>query len=433
MSGTAGKFAFFRQSGWLVLSTVICGVFLMLVLSLVQRRLSTPDFGTFLSMLRFFTILGIVTSGLQVAMAQQAAAALTPEAQRELRLTTHHVALVIFAMWLCVLVVCLVWRQWLMETFKLPEVATLLVTLGLVLAQLFLPFTQGLLQGQQQFSWLGASLMVNGIGRFAAIYLLMRQFARDATTALSGALAGLAGAVLIAAWPSRGLFLRGGEIGFRWKAWLGRALPLTMGSGSLLFLMNADVLFVQAHFSRDDAAYYSAVAVLGIGLVSFTTPMAAVMFPKLVRSVAQSQRSDSLLLALSGTLLLGLMGAIVLTVFPTLPLRILYFKDPRMLKCATLVPWFMWSMLPMTLANVMVGNLLARRDFRAVPVFLLIAILYGFELNRYLGGVQQVELFAAFKGVIFRLGTFSALMLGIAVLFSARPPAVRSADTIVTI
>lgn len=420
---TPGKFAFFRQSGWLVFSTVVCGVFLMLVLSLVQPpRLSIPDFGTFLSMLRFFTILGIFTSGLQVVMAQQAAGALTPEAEQELKAATRSVGRTIFLVWVGVVILCGVRRQWLMDTFKLPEAGTLAVTLGLVLAQLFLPFTQGLLQGKQQFSWLGASIMVNGVGRFAGIFLLMAMFARNATTALCGAFVGLAGAAFIAAFPSRGLFAGARGVKFGWGPWLGRAVPLTVGSGSLLFLMNADVLFVQAHFSREDATFYSAVAVLGIGLVSFTTPMAAVMFPKLVRSVAQSQRSDSLVLALGGTLALGLIGATVLTVFPTLPLRILYFKNPAMLKCAPLVPWFMWSMLPMTLANVMVGNLLARRDFRAVPLFLLIAIGYGWGLNQYLNAAQHLELFAAFKGVIFRLGTFSGLMLGTAILFSFWTP-----------
>ena len=191
---------------------------------------------------------------------------------------------------------------------------------------------------------------------------------------------------------------------------------------SLVFLMNADVLFVQAHFSSESTAYYSAVAIVGVGLVSFTMPMAAVMFPKLVRSVAQSQKTDSLMLAVSGTFVLGLVAVLLCSAFPTLPLRILHYKNPKLWESSQLIPWFMWSMLPMTLANVMVGSLLARRDFRAVPLFVAITAAYGFELTRYLGGAEHLPMFDAYKGVILRIGLFSSLVLLVAIIFSWRPP-----------
>ena len=110
----------------------------------------------------------------------------------------------IFVLWSGIVLVCLLRQDWLVATFKLPARATLLVTLGLVLAQLFLPFAQGILQGRQQFSWLGASIMMNGVGRFIAIYFLMEAATRagslvrpNSTTALAGALAGLGRAAVV--------------------------------------------------------------------------------------------------------------------------------------------------------------------------------------------------------------------------------------------
>src|SRR5262249_39914065 len=144
--------------------------------------------------------------------------------------------------------------------------------------------------------------------------------------------------------------------------------------------------------SPSETEYYGAVSIVGIGLVTFTTPMAAVMFPKLARSVAQSQRSDSLLLAVGGTAVLGLLGALTCTILPALPLWIMFYNRPYLWTAAQLVPIFMWCMLPVTMANVLVGNLLARRDFRAVPWLVAIAAGYGFELNRYLSGVSHADL-----------------------------------------
>jgi O-antigen/teichoic acid export membrane protein len=410
------KLAFFRQSGWLVIATGICGVFLMSV-----YIFKIQNGGTFFTMLRFFTVLGIVTSGLQVVMAQEAARALTPELQNQLRVSARSVAAGIFFFWVLVVLVCVFFRSWLLQTLKIANGATLAITLGLLLAQLFLPFVQGLLQGTQKFAPLGWSIMLNGVGRFAGILVLLRFFGANATTALAGALLGLWSAVLLGAWPSRRLIFSEAKGRLDWPRWLASALPLSAGAGSIVFLMNADVLFVQAHFSGMETEYYGAVSIVGIGLVTFTTPMAAVMFPKLVRSVAQSQRSDSLVLAASGTAVLGLLGAITFSIFPWLPIRIMFFNKPHLWTSAQLVPAFMWSMLPVTMANLLVGNLLARRDFRAVPWLVAIAAGYGFELNRYLDGVSYTDMFVPFRGVVFRLGVFSALMLLVAFLYSVLP------------
>ncbi|HEV8541051.1 MAG TPA: hypothetical protein VGR78_01555, partial [Verrucomicrobiae bacterium] len=205
--------------------------------------------------------------------------------------------------------------------------------------------------------------------------------------------------------------------GFAWGPWFKRVLPLTGGTGATLFLMNADVIFVQIHFA-DLARFYSAVAVVGVGLVTFTTPMAAVMFPKLVRSAAQEQRSNALILALGGTLVMGILGATLCGVFPWLPIRVMYFNKPELWVSAQLVPWFMWAMLPVTVANVLISNLLAKHRFKVVVPLVLLAIGYGLTLNSYLNHSAGLEHFTAFKGVILRLGIFSSLLLAVAAVFT---------------
>ena len=106
------------------------------------------------------------------------------------------------------------------------------------------------------------------------------------------------------------------------------------------------------HVDRPSGALMGAVAMVGVGLVTLTTPMAMVMFPKLVNSLAKGQKTDSFLLAMAGTALLGGFAALVCTIFPELPLRVLYFNRPEFWVSAQLVPWFMWCMLPVPVANV---------------------------------------------------------------------------------
>jgi O-antigen/teichoic acid export membrane protein len=410
------KFTFFKQSGWLVIATGTCGVFLMGVYP-VFKRVPTAELGIYFSLLRVFTVLGIATVGLQIIMAQDAAAAITSEKREQLEATVQSVARGIGGLWALLAILCAIFHQQIAATLKVSNEAALWVTLFLVLAQLFLPFGQGLLQGAQNFAWLGWSIILNGVGRFAGIAIMVLMLKSHSTGALFGALLGLLAAAIIALWPSRELFTKA-RSGFKWTPWLRRVLPLTGGTGATLFLMNADVIFVQSHFAENIAPLYSAVATIGVGLVTFTAPMASVMFPKLVRSSVQATRSDSLRLALTGTAVLGGIGAAICTFWPSLPLRIMFFNRPDLWPSAQLVPWFMWAMLPVTVANVLISNLLAKQRFKAVPWFVLLAVGYGLALSSYLRGMGNMEHFAAFKGVIFRLGIFSSLLLIVAASFT---------------
>ncbi|MGZ8938917.1 MAG: hypothetical protein ACXW32_06875 [Limisphaerales bacterium] len=412
------KATFFKQSGWMVVATTMSGFFLMAVYP-VLAHLPSGEVSIYVSLLRLFTLLGIGAAGLQIVMAQDAAAAVAEESRLRLAATVRSVAKGVFALWLVILLICAPLQDEIVRTFKITNALAVWVTMGLVLTQLMLPFVQGLLQGTQNFAWLGWSILLNGLARFIAIAVAVMLLKGHSTAALMGALVGLGAAVLAGFWPSRKLFtLRGGN--FQWLDWAKRLVPLSAGVGAVLIVMNADMLFVQAHFPSDQSKFYAAVAMVGVGLVTFTTPMAAVMFPKLVTSVAKGQRSNSFALALAGTGLLGIFGAVTCTIFPSLPLRILFFNKPEFWISSQLIPWFMWCMMPVTVANVMISDLLAKRRFAVVPWLVAVALGYCWAIHQFLSTVSDADHFATFKGVIQRLGVSSLLLLFVAAIFSFR-------------
>ena len=421
------RLTFFRQSGWVGIANTLSGVFLMAVYSVLTQRLPGPEIAIYATMLRFFAVLGLPAASIQIVMAQDAARAITVEDQRKLRATIRGVVQGIFFLWIIVAFVCGVYQVQLVEALQLTHPAQLWVAVLLVLAQLCMPFMQGLVQGLQKFLWLGISILCGGLGRFLLTVIFVLFLGTQATGVLVAALFGIIAAVGVAYWPAAHLF-RGADNGFVWKDWLRRVLPLAGGTGSILFLMQADVLLVQSHFPREMTQFYIAASVIGVGLVTFTTPMAAVMFPKLVRSFAQGQRSNSLLLALLGTLVLGLLGAVTCTLWPELPLHIMFFRKPEFLQSAVLVPWVIWSMLPLTLANVLISSLMAQARFAAVPWLLLVAAGYGFVLFRYVNASQDMPVFEAFRGVIQILGLFSCLLLAVALFFAMIWPRLKRAN-----
>jgi O-antigen/teichoic acid export membrane protein len=268
----------------------------------------------------------------------------------------------------------------------------------------------GLLQGRQDFGWLGWTSILNGITRFGGVCIAVLWLGWYAAGAMVAVLAGMTAVVAIGAWQSRDLWrIRLEPI--PWRKWLSRVVPLTLGSGTLTFMLSADMIFVQRYFEQG-TKYYAAAGMIGRALVFFTQPLAAVMFPKLVRSAARSEKSDALAHALFATLLAGGAAAIGCTIVPWLPLRVVY--DKTYLDISTpLVPWFAWGMLPLTLSMVLVNALLAHSRFSVVPWLIAIAIGYGVALflELHFG-------YGSFKTVIQTLGIFSTLLLAVCAWFT---------------
>jgi hypothetical protein len=131
-------------------------------------------------------------------------------------------------------------------------------------------------------------------------------------------------------------------------------------------------------------------------------------------------------MTLMATVLFGAIAALGCTLFPKLPLRLMYFSNREMWTAAPLVPWFAWALLPLTVANVLVQNILARARFQAVPWLVLVPAIYAACLCLQARGLLAMEPFDAFTRVIQTLGCASLLLCGIAAWFSRGLPAANA-------
>jgi O-antigen/teichoic acid export membrane protein len=109
-------------------------------------------------------------------------------------------------------------------------------------------------------------------------------------------------------------------------------------------------------------------------------------------------------------------AAVFCTVFPGLPLQLVYDKSYMVIK--PLVPWFAWCMFLLTLANVLINNLLARERFRAIPWLVLVAAAYGLTLLALAPHYVELDYLTAFKRVVQILGAFSLLLLAVSAWFT---------------
>ena len=418
MSAESGR-NFFKQAGWMVGANLGCGVLMMAVHPLVNKAgvMTAAEYGVFATLLKVFLLLGVPAAGLQAVFALQTATAKDTAAQAELAATVRAVLRGTFGVWLVVLAVGLIGNDAICATLKISNPAALWATLGLGLTSLWLPILRGVLQGRQDFAGLGWTLVIDGVGRISAVVVLVIFLQGQAAGAMAASLLSQLAAVALAWWVTRGVrAVPGGQ--FAAQQWLARVLPLTCGMGAVVIVSTADAVFVQSQFPKELTGLYLAGNVVGYGLGQFTLPIAAVMFPKIAGG--QAGGADTALRhTLLGTAVLGGAVATVCSLLPSLPLRIMYFRDPdRFLPAAPLVPWFVWSILFLVLGNVLVQNLLARERFAIVPWLVGIAMAFLGGLAWVQPQLAGLEPLVAFRHVLQVLAVACVALLATAVYFT---------------
>jgi O-antigen/teichoic acid export membrane protein len=421
---------FLQQSSWMVIATFAGGMMMALVHT-VARKMGAAEYSTFVALLRLLIIMSIPMVALQTIFARQAAAVTNDLQQRRLIATVRAIMLGTFVVWLGCAVVVLAAARPLAHLLKVSNPWALYFTLMIGLVGLWIPVAKGVLQGQHKFFGLGWLQISDGAGRFGFMLLLILCFGGKATAAMFAVMVGQMLTLAFGAWQTFPVWSVRPGLSFNWKRWLGDALPLTFGLGTVLLMSSIDMLFVQGLFTDTrQTALYSGAMLTGFAIIQFIAPVALVMFARVVKSVAHSQVGSSLGLTLWATILFGALAGVGCTILPILPLRLMYFGNPEMWKAAPLVPWFAWALLPLTVANVLVQNILARGRFRAVLWLVLVPAGYAGALCLQAPDLVRMIYFDAFVRVIQTLGVASTALCLVAAWFSRDPGRVRVLDRV---
>jgi O-antigen/teichoic acid export membrane protein len=370
--------SFFRQSGWLMIATVGGGAFMTLV-HLLSRGIPKGEYGQFVAFLAVAMFIPVLP--LQMVLAQQTARALALRREHELSGLIRAAWLTSFVVWLLGAVVVLLFQGTILAQWKISNPAALWLTLPVLLFTIWLPLFYGVLQGQQNFLWLGWSMMIHGVGRLAIAALAVLVLHWQAPGMVAGILGGLTVALAIAIWPTRTLWLAPAQ-GFEWRSLVRQVFPLVVGFGVYQFLLTADTMFVRACFDEDTSAFYGSAGTLARASMWLVGPLATVMFPKLVHAKAKAEKTDLLGVVLTGTLILAAGGAIGLWVMAPLVIGIVFPHD-YVQPASVLLPWYAWAVVPLTVANVLLYDLLAHARFKVVPALIALAVGYALALTQF--------------------------------------------------
>jgi hypothetical protein len=388
--------AFFRQSGWMMMANLVTGI-LMWAVHLLAKKISDEEYavvGTLLAMTMLVPVLP-----LQMVFTQQTARALATGREAQLARMIRRSVLALVLVWAVAACVPAWFHRDLLETWRIAHPAAFWVTLVGWLGALLLPVCWGVVLGKQDYFSLGWSMILPGLVRFGGAAFIVLALAGEATGIMVAVALSYAAGIVYAGYKTRDVWCGPGAP-FSSRELLGQVVPLMLGFGACQFLFTADTMFVKGYFPAGTHAYVAA-GTLARGLMWMVMPLAAVMFPKIVHSAARSEKSNIMGLTLLGTAALGVCGAVALVLLGPIVVRIVY-KDAWVVDVIPLLPWYAAAVVPLSLANVLVNNLLGSGDYRPVPVVVLLAGAYGFALTQWHASfVQVLQVLGLFNMLFF--------------------------------
>ena len=398
--------AFFRQSGWLMIANVLGGG-LMWAVHFLAKKVPAAEYGLFGVMLAVTACVPMLP--LQMVFAQQTAKARVLGRERDVAGMLRWATLATLLLAGLLALIVFIWQAPMEAALKMSHPAVLWLMVGVIFFSLWLPILSGVMQGLQNFLWLGWVAIFNAFARFTGAAVLVLLAGWWSAGMVTGIGLGVAAGVAVCLWQTRSIWRLPAQA-FDTRAVFGQIVPLLLGFGAVQFLFTADTIFVKVFFTSDETGYYVGAGTLSRALLWLVLPMATVMFPKIVQSAARAEKNNLVWVVMAGTVILAACGALGLTVLRSWVIRFVFEKEYVQVGAAVL-PWYAWAMVPLSLANVLANNLLARGQFRVVPVLVGLAVAYGFTLghcHRSLIAVLQI------------LGGYNLLLLAVCGWFTWR-------------
>ena len=372
------KASFLRQSGWMAIATAVGGA-ASFAAHIFAKDMPKDEYGGFTAMLQLLNLIAIPAIGLQAVFAVKAAQRKTEADDFRMAREQWALTLVVLAVTVLVFIAAWVKGDALVAALNLPSWWVLALTLGAGVFALLMPMMFGVLQGRQNFLWLGWALLSLGVLRVAAMAGLIRLHEASAINGMIAVGLGYVLAFGIALNTANLPRLEPAEwmasvMRVNWRDLAKRFLPLSIGGGTVIFMMSVDMVVVQRYFDKEQTGFYAAAGMIGRALIFFVGPMVAVMFPKVVKSRrTKTDRRFAIHAPPHRRPVHGGHRAGHPSAGPAIANGVRRF----VFESRPIVPWFIAAMVPLALAAVLVNNILARCKSKNVYLLLGVPVIYA--------------------------------------------------------
>jgi O-antigen/teichoic acid export membrane protein len=313
MASTA---TFYRQSIWMIGTTLSGGALLYVVHIPLARNLPPGEYSIFATLLQVIHLLMIPTLALQIIFTEECASSRSEAEKIQLVSIVAAVLARLFLFWVGFAVVTFLFRNQLSQMMGVNHPMAFWTTMLTGWSLLWLPILQGIMQGRENFKWLGWLAIINGVGRYAAVIGALYLFQGQIVAVMWAVWLGMMINLGVGIWQTADIWKWRRDT-VMWRDWLRKAVPMTVTLGCSQVMFSADMVFVQALFKdRPELDTYGFAGTIGRGLIILTTPLVGVMFPKVVEADKVGQKTNAIRDAILSGAILGVGALVFCWIFP---------------------------------------------------------------------------------------------------------------------
>ena len=322
----------------------LSGLFFLLVHVVAGRLLEGDVYASFTSLLGLLFVLNVAAGAVQVAVARYASEHAHEQKLDLWAALIHKVSLTITIGGLICLVLWSLCASWLADLLHAPS-AWSLILLGLIaFFSLYSPVLGGGLLGARRFGWLALVSLLPAVGRLGGV-TVAALISGGVHALLIGVLFSVVLGIVMAIIPVWQLIRHKPKQQYNMRPIVVYFIPVLIGRAVLQLMMNADIILFPRLLSGEDFEVYGKAATLARTILFLPLPVALAMFP---RAVVSSRR-----IILLGPVIFSLAaciaGAIFMTLWPEIPLKLMYGVEGEAYN--VILQRYVWAVIPVALVQ----------------------------------------------------------------------------------
>jgi O-antigen/teichoic acid export membrane protein len=349
-----------RTSAWLFIGFAVSSVFNYGFQIAMGRLLSPTQFGLLNVLLGVCVVLSVPVSTLLMVLSKKAAECQAARDLPGVRGLLTRANRTVMVGGLAGLALFTLASSAIAGYLRVPSLAPVIILGACIFSSFLSPINMALLQGLQNYTWVGISQGLGGPLKFAFCMVLVL-----AGFGLNGALAGLLVSQIVL-WLLSSVPVRRSLAGVSaplssagpGAAALKRVLPILLANLAFTLITQMDLVLVNRYFPAQESAIYASAAVLGRSVMYIPATLVLAMFPMVSEKQALNRDTNPLLLkSLLMTFCLSGTGALLFYAMPEWIL--LTFFGAQYAGAAPLLKYFGVAMLPLALLLVLYNYMIA--------------------------------------------------------------------------
>jgi len=404
----------FRSSGRLFGAFMVASVFNYLFQIVMGRLLGPGQYGLLNALLSLLVVLSIPISTLLMAVSAKAAEYRARSDGGGISGLYSQVTRRVLKAGGAGLIVFLLCSSLIGSYLRAPSLVPVLLLGTAAFFSLLGPVNTAMLQGLQDYKWLGITMALSGPARlvFSVLPVL-------AGFGINGAVGGLVATGIFAWWityaplkkhiTTPGDEERGGHLAFS------RVMPIFAANLAFAVMTQADIVLVNRYFLPHEAGVYASAAILGRAVMYIPGSIVLAMFPMVSETKALNTSGRHLLFkSLLATSFFSGGGALLFYLFPEWIIGT--FFGAGYLEAASLLKYFGLAMLPMAFLLVFMNYFVAREKNVFSYIMAVCAVLEIAAMHLYHSTPLDIVKALSAAGVL-------ALLTGIAAQWAPLVPA----------